>query len=137
MHLLKAHRVLLLGEKDLILLRGKVLLRLGQLASQSQVGTLRRLLFSHRLLHRLLLLVLRRPLQRRVVDVLHLAVSVLVLRRNVLQPDRLLTRLTPRLLANCDVPDSHYPRRRSIFTSFTRTVTTIRTVCMRRNDRAT
>ena len=77
-----------------------------------------------------------RPVKRRVVDVLHLtkvlhrmvdvlhlaevlhlAVDVVALRRNVLQPDRLPTCLSPDHSANYDVSDSHYSRRRSLWTS--------------------
>ena len=72
-NLLKVHRVLLLlGERALVLLRGKILLHLGELFPQGQVRNRRRLVLGHRVLHRLVRLVQRRPVQGRVVDVLHL-----------------------------------------------------------------
>ena len=125
--------MLLLGERTLLLLWREILLRPGNLAPQGQVIILRRLVLSHRVLHRLVVLVLRRSVQRRVVlllhlaellhhmvdalhltDILHLAEDVVVLRRNVLHPDRLPTRLMPRLSENYNFSDSHYPRRGSL-----------------------
>ena len=87
---------------------------------------LRRLVLSHLILHRLVLLALGCPVQRRMVDVLHLAdvlhrvvgvfhvaevlylaVDVVVLHRNVLRPDRFPKRPMPGLSANYDVSGSH------------------------------